>query len=89
MKKRAAKFTKTKRRNAKRPQFTVEFEKKELKYRWRAWFRNPRNQKLLKVQSSIEFDNLKRARENFFQSKRFILLRLASNAVLLRAQRPN
>ena len=73
---------KAKRRNAKRPQFTVEFEKKELKYRWICWFRNPINQKLVKAVSKNEFENLKRANENFLRFKKSICpIRLASNAV--------
>lgn len=48
--------------------FTVHFEKTEDGYSWKAWFRNPETERLVKFESDGYFDTIKEAREDYLQA---------------------
>lgn len=51
-----------------RRKFTVHFEKTEGGYSWKAWFRNPETERLVKFESDGYFDTIKEAREDYLQA---------------------
>lgn len=48
--------------------FTVHFEKTEGGYSWRAWFRNPVTERLVKFESDGFFSTIKEAREDYLKA---------------------
>lgn len=52
----------------KRPRITVHFEKSEGGYCWKAWFRNPETERLVKFESDGYFPKLKDARDDYYEA---------------------
>lgn len=52
----------------KRPRITVHFEKTEGGYCWKAWFRNPETDRLVKFESDGYFPKLKEARDDYYEA---------------------
>ena len=52
----------------KRGKWTVEFIKTEDGYTWRAWFRNPDTDRLVKFESAFYFDNIEAAQKDYMQA---------------------
>lgn len=51
-----------------RRKFTVHFEKTEGGYCWKAWFRNPDTERLVRFESDGYFDTIQKAREDYLQA---------------------
>lgn len=49
---------------------TVHFEKTEGGYCWKAWFRNPETERLVKFESDGYFKRLKDARDDYYEATR-------------------
>ena len=53
-----------------RRRFTVHFEKTEGGYSWKAWFRNPLTERLVKFESDGFFSTIKEAKEDYLKATR-------------------
>lgn len=53
-----------------RRHMTVHFEKTEGGYCWKAWFRNPETERLVKFESDGYFKRLKDARDDYYEATR-------------------
>ena len=55
---------------AEKPRWTVEYIKTEGGYMWRAWFRNPATERLVKFESDEVFDTIALAKQDYCKATR-------------------